>query len=89
MLNGLSKWNCAKWHERPTNCLLCADDLLIFDRSTKGLETTLNKLESFCEQTDLSVNLEKTKGMIFNNSGKPLNNYLFRDWVNKLENVVL
>ena len=41
---------------RPTNCLLYADDLVIFDRSAKGLQTTLNNLESFCELAELSKN---------------------------------
>ena len=72
--------------ERPTNCLLYADDLVIFARSAKDLQTILNKLESFCEKADLNVNLDKTKVMIFNNSGKSLNNYSFRYGANKLEN---
>ena len=63
--------------ERPTNCLLYADDF-VFARSAKGLQRILNKLESFCEKADLNMNLDKTKVMIFNNSGKSLNNYSFR-----------
>ena len=43
--------------------------------SAKSLQIILNKLESFCENADLSVNLDKTKIMIFNNCGKSLNNY--------------
>ena len=72
--------------DRPTNCLLYADDLVIFSKSSTGLQAILNKLEAFCEKAGLSVNLEKTKVMIFNNSGKSLNNYSFRYGVNKLEN---
>ena len=72
--------------ERPTNCLLYADDLVIFARSPEGLQRILNKLESFCEKVDLTVNLDKTKVMIFNNSGKSLNNYSFKYGTNKLEN---
>ena len=34
-----------------------------------------------------SVNLDKTKVMIFNNCGKSLNNYLFRYGADELENV--
>ena len=63
--------------ERSTNYLLYADDLVIFARSAKDLQTILNKLESFCEKADLNVNQDKTKVMIFNNSGKSLNNYSF------------
>ena len=69
------------------NCLLYADDLVIFSRSAKSLQIILNKLESFCENADLSVNLDKTKIMIFNNCGKSLNNYLFRYGADELENV--
>ena len=42
-------------------------------------------MESFCEKADLSVNLDKTKIMIFNNCGKSLNNYLFRYGADQLE----
>ena len=72
--------------ERPTNCLLYADDLVIFARSAEGLQRILNKLKSFCEKVDLTVSLDKTKVMIFNNSGKSLNNYSFKYGTNKLEN---
>ena len=73
--------------ERPINCLLYADDLVIFSLSANGLQTLLNKLESYCEKTELTVNLDKTKVMIFNNCGKSLNNYSFKYGVNKLNNV--
>ena len=56
--------------DRSINCLLYADDLVIFSRSAKNLQIILNKLESFCENADLSVNLDKTKIMILNNCGK-------------------
>ena len=73
--------------DRSTNCLLYADDLVIFSRSAKNLQIILNKLESFCENADLSVNLDKTKIMIFNYCGKSLNNYLFRYGADELETV--
>ena len=44
--------------EKPINCSLHADDLVIFSRSTNGLQTLLNKLESYCEKTELTVNLD-------------------------------
>ena len=73
--------------DRSINCLLYADDLVIFSRSAKNLQIILNKLESFCENADLSANLDKTKIMIFNNCGKSLNNYLFgRYSTDELEN---
>ena len=58
------------------NCLLYADDLVIFSRSAKSLQIILNKLKSFCENADLSVNLDETKILILNNCGKSLNNYV-------------
>ena len=73
--------------DKSTNYLLYADDLVIFSRSAKNLQIILNKLESFCENADLSVNLDKTKIMIFNDCGKSLKNYLFRYGANELENV--
>ena len=61
---------------------------MIFSRSANGLQTLLNKLESYCEKTELTViNLDKTKVMIFNNCGKSLSNYSFKYGVNKLNNV--
>ena len=73
--------------DRSINCLLYAHDLVIFSRSAKNLQIILNKLESFCENADLTVNLDKTKIMIFNNCGKCLNNYLFRYGADELETV--
>jgi len=64
--------------DRSINCLLYAHNLVIFSRSAKNLQIILNKLQSFCENGDSGVNLEKTKIIIFNNCCKSLNNYLFR-----------
>ena len=48
----------------------------------------LNKLEPFCKNADLSVNLDKTKFIIFNYRGKSLNNhYSLRYGADELENV--
>ena len=64
--------------DKSINCLLYGDDLVIFSRSAKSLQIILNKLESFSENSDLNVNLDKTKIVIFNNCGKSLNTYSFR-----------
>ena len=37
---------------------------VIFSRSAKNLQIILNKLESLCDNAELSVNLDKTKIMI-------------------------
>ena len=47
--------------DKNINCLLYGGDLVIFSRSAKSLQIILNKLESFRENADLSVNLDKTK----------------------------
>ena len=60
---------------------------MIFSRSAKSHQIILNKLESFCENADLSVNLVKTKIMIFNHCGKSLKNYSLRYGADELENV--
>ena len=73
--------------DRSINCLLHAYDLVIFSKSAKNLQIILNKLESFCENADLSVKLDKAKIMIFNNCGKSLNNSLFRYGADELEKV--
>ena len=52
---------------------------MIFSRSAKNLQKILNKLESFCENADLSVNFDKTKIMIFNNCCKLKSLYLNND----------
>jgi len=59
----------------------------MFSRSAKKFQIIHNKLESFCENADLSVTLDQTKVMIFNNFGKFLNNYLYRYGADELENV--
>ena len=73
--------------DRSINCLLYANDLVIFSRLAKNLQIILNKLESFCENGNLRVNLDKSKIMIFNNCGEYLNNYLFRYRADELETV--
>ena len=54
--------------------LICGRSSDLQSRSAKSLQIILNKLESFCKDADLSVNLDKTNIMIFNNCGKSLNN---------------
>jgi hypothetical protein len=48
--------------------LLYADDLLLISTSPQGLQTYLDTLHSFCDSSDLCVNLTKTHVVMF---GKP------------------
>ena len=50
--------------------LLYADDLIILSTSKYGLQSCLNKLVSYCGDNCLTVNLKKTKIVVFCNSGK-------------------
>ncbi|MDP6303844.1 MAG: reverse transcriptase family protein [Candidatus Nitrosopelagicus sp.] len=52
------------------NCLMYADDLIIMSETKDGLQICLNKLNDYCSQWNLTVNLTKTKVMIFNKTGK-------------------
>ena len=50
--------------------LLYADDLILLSTSKSGLESCLNKLASYCENNCLSVNLKKTKVVVFCKNGR-------------------
>ena len=47
------------------SCLLYADDLVLLFHSQQGLQNSLDKLSTFCEQWKIQVNLKKTKIMVF------------------------
>ena len=56
----------------PIRSIIWADDLLLLSDSEKGLNNVLMKLEDYCKQNEIEVNLEKTKCMIFNKTGRLL-----------------
>ena len=45
--------------------LLYADDLILMSESAAGLQKQLDALASFCEESQLTVNLSKTKVVVF------------------------
>ncbi len=45
--------------------LLYADDLILMSERASGLQKQLDALASFCEQRQLTVNLSKTKVVVF------------------------
>ena len=51
-------------------CLIWADDLLLLSKSEKGLNNMLMKLKSYTEKNGITLNIEKTKVMIFNKCGR-------------------
>ena len=49
----------------PINCLLYADDLVLCSLNATGLQKQLHKLEEYCIQWGLEVNIKKTKILYF------------------------
>ena len=52
------------------SCLLWADDILILSESGDGLQRKLNTLGIYCTNNKLSVNTDKTECMVFNKTGR-------------------
>ena len=57
------------------SCLMFADDLVLISQTVTGLQNGLHKLNAYCEKWHLFVNVEKTKIIVFNKSGKTLSNH--------------
>ena len=52
------------------NSLIWADDLLLFSETENGLKNILKNLENYTKVNLIRVNLDKTKCMIFNKTGR-------------------
>ena len=52
------------------HCLMYADDVVILSESALGLQEKLKKLEAYCADWCLYVNIDKTKVMTFNKAGR-------------------
>ena len=50
--------------------LLYADDLLLLSTTAEGLQRNISKADEFCKQWGLSINIDKTKTMVFSKSGR-------------------
>ena len=46
--------------------MMFADDIVLLADTEKDLQESLNRLEEFCSNWDLSISIEKTKIVIFN-----------------------
>ena len=64
--------------DREFACLMYADDIVLLSNSSEGLQNLLDKFNSFCVKWDLTVNIDKTKIIIFNKSGKVLKGFNFK-----------
>ena len=58
-----------KLGNRQLNCLIWADDCVVFALSQKGLQNAIDKTVAFFSSLGLSVNTKKTQCMIFNKRG--------------------
>jgi len=50
--------------------LLFADDMVLFSESRNGLQMALDNLSNYCSQWGLTVNIDKTKCVVFRKGGK-------------------
>ena len=59
--------------------LLFADDTLLFANTVAELQLLLNKLKVYCKKWNITVNINKTKAMLFKCSNRPEQFELFYD----------
>ena len=57
--------------------LLYADDIIIFSESASGLQNGLNILHDYCQKWKLTVNVDKSKVMVFRKGGRRPQNLVF------------
>ena len=60
-----------KLHESDfISCIIWADDIVLLSETEEGLQCMLNHLSEYTKENGMRINTDKTKGMIFNKSGK-------------------
>ena len=57
-----------------------ADDLVLLSSTHDGLQNSLNKLEEYCHDWQLTVNIKKTKVMIFQNTYSPTPQLFYKNF---------
>ena len=68
------------------NALMYADDLVLISRTKEGLQRQIDSVYDYCEKWKLSINIKKTKSMIFNR-GNNLIKTFFNVGGSPIENV--
>ena len=58
------------------NHFLYADDLVLISQSREGLQKCLNKVHDFASDKNLTINIKKSKCVVFNQTGR-LEKYIF------------
>ncbi|XP_073675260.1 interferon-induced very large GTPase 1-like [Garra rufa] len=61
-------------HDSEIKCLLYADDLVLLSPTAEGLQRSLALLEQYCEEWALTVNLDKTRVMVFQKKARSQGN---------------
>ena len=56
--------------DKTLSCILWADDLVMLSETKEGLRKIIEKLSKFSSENGLKINVEKTKCMVFNKSGR-------------------
>ena len=51
-------------------CIIWADDILLLAKSEEGLRNMIKNLKSYTEANGMSINITKTKAMVFNKTGR-------------------
>ena len=57
-------------NKRSVHCLLYADDVILLSSTSQGLQNKLNKLNVYCNDWCLNINVIKTKVLVFNRAGR-------------------
>ena len=65
--------------ENNINHFLYADDMVLLSSSKCGLQNCLDKLQTFSKARNLTININKTKTMVFNQAGRLLKQDFFID----------
>ena len=73
--------------ESKIGSLLFADDLIILSKSKEGLQKSLDNLSEYCDKWQLTVNVKKSKTMIFQNNCNKLHDPFVKFKGSYLENV--
>ena len=58
------------WEATEVLLLMYADDIVLVGETSIQLQRKINILETFCRKYGMTVNLDKTKVMVFRNEGK-------------------
>ena len=65
--------NPASLGELKFHCMLYADDLVLLSETPEGLQSAVSKLQNYCHQWRLTINVKKTKTLVFNKGGRLIN----------------